>query len=109
MYNTKLSCVKTNYFVLVFVLQVRVEGRQQYLAAVCMGCLEGWSVSLRCCYCSTKWNGSALILGTMYSFDIFAAMPCCEARLKVRKSIWWCCVMLCYVIRVGWQAGTLCC
>lgn len=63
-----------------------MEGRQQYLAAVCMGCLEGWSVGLRCAYCNTRWNGSALILGTMYSFDIFAAMPCCEGRLKVRVS-----------------------
>lgn len=60
-----------------------MEGRQQYLTAVCMGCLEGWSVGLRCSYCNTRWNGSALILGTMYSFDIFAAMPCCEGRLKV--------------------------
>ncbi|MPC73883.1 Headcase protein [Portunus trituberculatus] len=64
-------------------LKVRVEGRQQYLTAVCMGCLEGWSVGLRCSYCNTRWNGSPLILGTMYSFDIFAAMPCCEGRLKV--------------------------
>ncbi|XP_042210809.1 headcase protein-like [Homarus americanus] len=66
-------------------IPVHVEGRQQYLAAVCMGCLEGWSVSLRCAFCSARWNGSALILGTMYSFDIFAAMPCCESRLKCSK------------------------
>lgn len=66
-------------------IPVRVEGRQQYLAAVCMGCLEGWSVCLRCAYCNARWNGSALILGTMYSFDIFAAMPCCEHRLKCSK------------------------
>ncbi|XP_045134793.1 headcase protein-like [Portunus trituberculatus] len=66
-------------------IPVRVEGRQQYLTAVCMGCLEGWSVGLRCSYCNTRWNGSPLILGTMYSFDIFAAMPCCEGRLKCSK------------------------
>lgn len=66
-------------------IPVRVEGRQQYLAAVCMGCLEGWSVNLRCAFCNARWDGSALILGTMYSFDIFAAMPCCESRLKCSK------------------------
>ncbi|XP_042871927.1 headcase protein-like isoform X2 [Penaeus japonicus] len=66
-------------------IPVRVEGRQQYLAAVCMGCLEGWSMCLRCAFCNARWNGSALILGTMYSFDIFAAMPCCENRLKCSR------------------------
>ena len=29
------------------------------------------------------WDGSQLILGTMYSYDIFAAVPCCAERLKV--------------------------
>ncbi|XP_076028887.1 hdc homolog, cell cycle regulator [Oratosquilla oratoria] len=66
-------------------IPVRVEGRQQYLTAVCMGCLEGWCVTLRCCACHRRWDGSSLILGTMYSFDIFAAMPCCEDRLKCNK------------------------
>lgn len=34
-------------------------------------------------FCSQKWDGSNLVLGTMYSYDIFAAMPCCSERLKV--------------------------
>lgn len=34
-------------------------------------------------FCAEKWEGSALLMGTMYSFDIFAAMPCCTERLKV--------------------------
>jgi hypothetical protein len=38
---------------------------------------------LLCSFCAEKWDGSALVMGTMYSFDIFAAMPCCTERLKV--------------------------
>ena len=34
-------------------------------------------------FCLQPWDGSQLILGTMYSYDIFAAVPCCAERLKV--------------------------
>lgn len=65
-------------------IEVKYEGRTQYLTAVCMGCLEGVSSDrvIRCRFCATKWDGSSLVLGTMYSYDIFAAMPCCTERLK---------------------------
>lgn len=36
-------------------------------------------------FCGDKWDGSNLVLGTMYAYDIFAAMPCCAERLKVRN------------------------
>lgn len=36
-----------------------------------------------CRFCAQKWEGSSLVLGTMYAYDIFAAMPCCTERLKV--------------------------
>ena len=64
---------------------MKAEGRLSYLSAVCMGCLEGWSARLQCRNqsCSKVWDGSQLILGTMYSYDIFAASPCCAERLKV--------------------------
>ena len=55
---------------------------RKFLNAVCMGCMEGWNSSLRCRSCRTKWDGSHLILGSMYSYDIFAAVPCCISRLK---------------------------
>ena len=66
-------------------LQVKSEGRKCYLSAVCMGCLEGWTSRLQCRnqQCLKLWDGSQLILGTMYSYDIFAAVPCCADRLKV--------------------------
>ena len=64
--------------------QVKSEGKTSYLTAVCMSCLEGWTGGgILCRYCIKPWNGSHLILGTMYSYDIFAAMPCCSERLKV--------------------------
>lgn len=59
--------------------------RTQYLNAVCMRCLEdGWQ-NLRCVGCRTKWTGDHLIIGTLYSYDIFAAQPCCEQRLRCNR------------------------
>jgi len=63
-------------------IQVKYEGRFNFLSAVCMGCLEGWNTNLHCRFCVSMWDGSQLILGTMYSYDIFAAVPCCADRLK---------------------------
>ncbi|GAB1865607.1 Headcase protein isoform X1 [Camponotus japonicus] len=63
--------------------EVKVEGRTQFLSAVCMSCLEGsGGQPVRCRFCTQPWDGSSLVLGTMYSYDIFAAMPCCSERLK---------------------------
>lgn len=65
-------------------IEVKVEGKTQFLSSVCMGCLEAWAPGrkLRCRWCSSAWDGSSLVLGTMYSYDVFAAMPCCTERLK---------------------------
>ncbi|XP_011497789.1 PREDICTED: headcase protein [Ceratosolen solmsi marchali] len=64
--------------------EVKVEGRTQFLSAVCISCLEGsgGGIPVRCRSCTQPWDGSSLVLGTMYSYDIFAAMPCCAERLK---------------------------
>uniref|UniRef100_A0A1Y1NC93 Uncharacterized protein n=2 Tax=Photinus pyralis TaxID=7054 RepID=A0A1Y1NC93_PHOPY len=64
-------------------IEVKVEGRTQFLTAVCMACLEGApGRGIRCRFCRQLWDGSSLVLGTMYSYDIFAAMPCCTERIK---------------------------
>ncbi|XP_060523764.1 headcase protein [Cylas formicarius] len=64
-------------------IEVKVEGRTQFLTVVCMGCLEGVNGrAIVCRFCNLKWDGSSLVLGTMYSYDIFAAMPCCTERIK---------------------------
>lgn len=61
-----------------------MEGRTQFLSVVCMGCLEGAPRRvIRCRFCNQQWDGTSLVLGTMYSYDIFAAMPCCTERIKV--------------------------
>jgi hypothetical protein len=61
---------------------VHIEGRVLFMNAVCMGCLEGWNRTLHCKSCRVRWNGSHLILGSMYSYDVFAAVPCCPDRLR---------------------------
>jgi hypothetical protein len=50
-----------------------------------MDCLEGTAPGrkIKCRYCTTPWDGSSLVLGTMYSYDIFAAQACCAERYKV--------------------------
>ncbi|KAK2716003.1 hypothetical protein QYM36_010537 [Artemia franciscana] len=65
------SCIKVNY-----------EGKDEFLGALCMACLEGWTARLKCRWCSVPWDGSMLLLGTMYAYDVFAAAPCCYERLK---------------------------
>ena len=64
-------------------IQVLLDGRMQYLNAVCLRCL---SSNLLCVSCKQPWNdyGSTLIIGTMYSYDIFAAVPCCGHRLTCK-------------------------
>lgn len=65
-------------------IETKFEGRTCYLTSVCIECLDGTIPEkiFRCRFCAEKWDGSALVMGTMYSFDIFAAMPCCTERLK---------------------------
>lgn len=67
--------------------QVKNEGRALFLNAVCMKCLDGKDADRKLCcrFCATQWDGSSLIMGTMYAYDVFAAMPCCNERLKVCK------------------------
>lgn len=46
--------------------------------------IEYYSVFFfNCRFCAEQWKGSSLVLGTMYAYDIFAAMPCCPDRLTV--------------------------
>jgi len=70
---------------IVLCLQVKNEGRALVLNAVCMKCLDGKDADRKLCcrFCATQWDGSSLIMGTMYAYDVFAAMPCCNERLKV--------------------------
>ena len=63
-------------------MPVKHEHRSMFLNSVCMACLEGWSTIIRCRSCKTRWTGQHLVLGTLYTYDIFAAVPCCVNRLR---------------------------
>lgn len=57
----------------------------QYLNGVCMVCLDGDWQELRCKSCNQRWAGNLHILGDMYTYDVFAAQPCCEDRLRCNR------------------------
>eukprot|EP00118_Oscarella_pearsei_P025157 m.307629 g.307629 ORF g.307629 m.307629 type:complete len:451 (+) comp42553_c0_seq1:253-1605(+) len=69
---------------------IHVKPRQTYdfqqhvLQAVCVHCLVGRS-EISCRACAKSWDGSFHQVGGVYSFDIFAASPCCEMRLACNK------------------------
>ena len=65
-------------------LQVISDHRPMYLNAVCMRCMEG-SRDIRCQACRKAWHGRTLLIGTMYAWDIFAAVPCCAFRLSCKN------------------------
>jgi len=48
-------------------------------------CMDGSSMSLHCRRCSAPWSGAMLLIGTMYSYDVFAATPCCDTRLQCKQ------------------------
>lgn len=55
-----------------------------HLYAVCVDCLEGVH-KIICIKCKSRWDGSWHQLGTMYTYDILAASPCCQVSI-VRKT-----------------------
>uniref|UniRef100_A0ABM5G391 Headcase protein homolog isoform X3 n=1 Tax=Pogona vitticeps TaxID=103695 RepID=A0ABM5G391_9SAUR len=59
------------------------NGRLMHLYAVCVDCLEGVH-KIICIKCKSRWDGSWHQLGTMYTYDILAASPCCQARLNCK-------------------------
>lgn len=65
-------------------LAVESKDSPSYMMAVCLRCLVG-SNKVTCTYCLTPWNGNAHQIGTMYSYDLFAACPCCPASLQCNK------------------------
>lgn len=69
-------------------ITVTQDHRAVFLNAVCMHCLGGGTKNgmvLRCLSCKSPWSGATLVMGTVYAYDIFAAVPCCEARLACKS------------------------
>jgi len=53
----------------------------RYMGFVCVNCMEGRPKALHCSGCDTRWKGSLYQVGTMYSYDILSATPCCEKHV----------------------------
>ncbi|XP_076873460.1 headcase protein homolog isoform X2 [Brachyhypopomus gauderio] len=60
-----------------------LQGRLMHLYAICVDCLEGVH-KIVCIKCRSRWDGSWHQLGTVYTYDILAASPCCQARLSCK-------------------------
>ena len=60
-------------------LPVRHDTRDCFLHAACVGCLESGGGRLRCtrCGCRGWFPGPALLLGSLYSYDILSSTLCC--------------------------------
>lgn len=54
-----------------------------HLYAICVDCLEGVH-KIVCIKCKSRWDGSWHQLGTMYTYDILAASPCCQVDAPPR-------------------------
>lgn len=66
-------------------LEVESKGDDPtYMSALCLQCMVGIN-SVVCIYCNKKWNGSCHQIGTMYSYDLFAATPCCVSSLHCKR------------------------
>ena len=63
---------------------LEVEGKgddPQYISAICLRCMVGLN-NITCKNCHQRWNGTFHQIGTMYSFDLFAATPCCASSVQ---------------------------
>ena len=56
-----------------------------HLYAICVDCLEGVH-KIVCIKCKSRWDGSWHQLGTMYTYDILAASPCCQVGRNLRAT-----------------------
>jgi len=58
---------------------------QRFMGFVCVNCMEGKPKKLNCSNCCTPWKGSFFQIGTMYSYDILSATPCCEKQVSCKN------------------------
>uniref|UniRef100_A0A8C9URQ2 Headcase middle domain-containing protein n=1 Tax=Spermophilus dauricus TaxID=99837 RepID=A0A8C9URQ2_SPEDA len=63
-----------------------LQGRLMHLYAVCVDCLEGVH-KIICIKCKSRWDGSWHQLGTMYTYDILAASPCCQVGMDSTQGV----------------------
>ena len=66
-------------------LEVETKGDDPlYLSAVCLMCMVGMN-RVTCRRCGAIWRGHQHQIGTMYSYDLFAATPCCPYRVQCKE------------------------
>jgi hypothetical protein len=57
-----------------------------FISAVCLKCiLCAKGHEIKCIKCEKSWQelgGHSFQIGTLYKFDLFASLPCCQQRLK---------------------------
>ncbi len=62
------------------------SGKQLFINAVCLSCIlckPGHDI--KCMVCAKSWQklgGRSFQVGTLYKFDLFAGLPCCQSRLE---------------------------
>lgn len=61
------------------------EKAERYMGFICVNCMEGKPKTLNCIHCKTPWKGSFFQIGTMYSYDILSATPCCEKQVSCKN------------------------
>ncbi|CDI97155.1 headcase protein [Echinococcus multilocularis] len=79
--------------------------QKRFLHAVCMACMrsidsEGGGDAnntagggggcedfpqIVCRFCRTPWSGSTLLIGGLYTYDLFACSPCCGEHLRCKS------------------------
>ena len=57
----------------------------RHMCFICVGCLEGKPKKLECSSCLATWNGSFFQVGTLYSYNILSAIPCCEWKVSCKS------------------------
>jgi len=65
--------------------QLNGVAAERQMCFICVGCLEGKPNRLQCSGCQSPWNGSFFQVGTLYSYNILSAIPCCQMRVECKN------------------------
>ena len=61
------------------------DNHTRYMSYICVHCMEGKPKTLRCSGCTRPWNGSFFQIGTLYSYSILSAVPCCNRQVSCKQ------------------------
>lgn len=59
------------------------KSEPKYMGYICVSCMEGKNIS--CKDCSKTWFGSFFQIGTLYSYNILSAIPCCDKKMSCKN------------------------